>query len=100
MKRKLLGFFAISAMAGAMGAAFAQDAAPTLTAGEKEQAKKIYFERCAGCHGVLRKGATGKNLEPHWSKTPRMARRPKAARSSSVSRVSKRSSVTVPTAAW
>jgi mono/diheme cytochrome c family protein len=30
--------------------------------------KKIYFERCAGCHGVLRKGATGKNLEPHWSK--------------------------------
>jgi nitrite reductase (NO-forming)/hydroxylamine reductase len=30
---------------------------------------KIYFERCAGCHGVLRKGATGKNLEPHWTKT-------------------------------
>ncbi|MBM3581870.1 MAG: nitrite reductase, partial [Alphaproteobacteria bacterium] len=25
---------------------------------------KIYFERCAGCHGVLRKGATGKSLEP------------------------------------
>ena len=39
-----------------------------MTAEEKEQAKKIYFERCAGCHGVLRKGATGKNLEPHWSK--------------------------------
>ena len=37
-------------------------AAPTLTAAEKEQAKKIYFERCAGCHGVLRKGATGKPL--------------------------------------
>jgi len=43
--------------------------APTMTAAEKESAKKIYFERCAGCHGVLRKGATGKNLEPHWSKT-------------------------------
>ena len=43
--------------------------APTMTAVEKESAKKIYFERCAGCHGVLRKGATGKNLEPHWSKT-------------------------------
>lgn len=43
--------------------------APTLTEAEKEQAKKIYFERCAGCHGVLRKGATGKNLEPHWTKT-------------------------------
>jgi nitrite reductase (NO-forming)/hydroxylamine reductase len=43
--------------------------APTMTAAEKETAKKIYFERCAGCHGVLRKGATGKNLEPHWSMT-------------------------------
>jgi len=56
----------------AIGSAFAQDAgkaaAPSLTAEEKEKAKKIYFERCAGCHGVLRKGATGKNLEPHWSK--------------------------------
>ncbi|MDP2135326.1 MAG: cytochrome c, partial [Sulfuritalea sp.] len=68
MKGKLLGFFAMSALAGAMGSAFAQDAAPTLTVAEKEAAKKIYFERCAGCHGVLRKGATGKNLEPHWSK--------------------------------
>ncbi|MCY1392271.1 Nitrite reductase [compost metagenome] len=42
--------------------------APAMTAAEKEVAKKIYFERCAGCHGVLRKGATGKNLEPHWEK--------------------------------
>ncbi len=57
------------AMAAAFGQAVAQDAtAPTLTAEEKAQAKKIYFERCAGCHGVLRKGATGKNLEPHWTK--------------------------------
>lgn len=42
---------------------------PALTPAEKESAKKIYFERCAGCHGVLRKGATGKNLEPEWKKT-------------------------------
>ena len=69
MKRTLLGLFAVSAMAGAMGSAFAQETAPTLTAAEKETAKKIYFERCAGCHGVLRKGATGKNLEPAWKKT-------------------------------
>ena len=27
-----------------------------------ETAKEIYFQRCAGCHGVLRKGATGKAL--------------------------------------
>jgi nitrite reductase (NO-forming)/hydroxylamine reductase len=38
--------------------------APALTTAEFEQAKQIYFERCAGCHGVLRKGATGKPLTP------------------------------------
>ncbi|MCD6681368.1 MAG: nitrite reductase [Burkholderiaceae bacterium] len=36
--------------------------APPMTEKEFEQAKQIYFERCAGCHGVLRKGATGKPL--------------------------------------
>ncbi|MCA1940918.1 MAG: nitrite reductase [Caenispirillum bisanense] len=39
-------------------------AAPSLTPEEFEEGKKIFFERCAGCHGVLRKGATGPNLEP------------------------------------
>ncbi len=38
--------------------------APPLTAAEFTRAKQIYFERCAGCHGVLRKGATGKPLTP------------------------------------
>jgi nitrite reductase (NO-forming)/hydroxylamine reductase len=40
------------------------EGAPTLTKEEFARAKKIYFERCAGCHGVLRKGATGKPLTP------------------------------------
>ncbi|HEX9703613.1 MAG TPA: cytochrome D1 domain-containing protein [Rhodospirillales bacterium] len=35
---------------------------PVLTAEEFERGKQIYFQRCAGCHGVLRKGATGKPL--------------------------------------
>lgn len=39
-------------------------AIPTLTAAEFDHARQIYFERCAGCHGVLRKGATGKALTP------------------------------------
>ncbi|MFA5627253.1 MAG: cytochrome D1 domain-containing protein [Thiohalomonadaceae bacterium] len=39
-------------------------AAATLSAEKFEASKQIYFERCAGCHGTLRKGATGKNLEP------------------------------------
>lgn len=38
--------------------------APQLSKEEFEEAKKIFFERCAGCHGVLRKGATGKPLTP------------------------------------
>ena len=35
---------------------------------EFEQAKGMYFQRCAGCHGVLRKGATGKSLIPQPNK--------------------------------
>jgi nitrite reductase (NO-forming)/hydroxylamine reductase len=37
-------------------------AAPQMTKAEFDKARQIYFERCAGCHGVLRKGATGKPL--------------------------------------
>jgi len=59
---------AMAVLPMAVGAVWAQSA-PQLTPDEKEKAKQIYFERCAGCHGVLRKGATGKNLEPHWTKT-------------------------------
>ena len=35
---------------------------PPMTEGEFAHSKRIFFERCAGCHGVLRKGATGKPL--------------------------------------
>jgi nitrite reductase (NO-forming)/hydroxylamine reductase len=38
--------------------------APNMTEPEFERATQLYFERCAGCHGVLRKGATGKPLTP------------------------------------
>ena len=38
--------------------------APSMTLAEFDRARQIYFERCAGCHGVLRKGATGKPLTP------------------------------------
>ena len=36
--------------------------APPMSKAEFDKARQIYFERCAGCHGVLRKGATGKPL--------------------------------------
>ena len=38
--------------------------APAMTQAEFDKARQIYFQRCAGCHGVLRKGATGKPLTP------------------------------------
>ena len=38
--------------------------APQMTQAEFDKARQTYFERCAGCHGVLRKGATGKPLTP------------------------------------
>ncbi len=39
-------------------------AAPGLMDEEFAGAKQIFFERCAGCHGTLRKGATGPALTP------------------------------------
>ncbi len=62
-KRKLAGLFSASALAFSMGSALAASP-PPLTDAEFQKAKQIFFERCAGCHGVLRKGATGKPLTP------------------------------------
>jgi len=38
--------------------------APPISKEEFGRAAEIFFQRCAGCHGVLRKGATGKPLTP------------------------------------
>jgi nitrite reductase (NO-forming)/hydroxylamine reductase len=38
--------------------------APDMSETEFARAGEIFFQRCAGCHGVLRKGATGKPLTP------------------------------------
>ena len=61
MKKFAFSMVAV-AVAGAFNVASAQG--PTLSPAAKEASKTVYFERCAGCHGILRKGATGKNLEP------------------------------------
>ena len=37
---------------------------PKLTPEEMKKAARIYFDRCAGCHGMLRGGATGPPLKP------------------------------------
>ena len=53
-------------LVAATGVAFAKKNEPLVPLNEAdfETAKSMYFQRCAGCHGVLRKGATGKSLEP------------------------------------
>lgn len=56
-------------MAASSGVAFAKKKAfEPLNDAEFETAKSLYFQQCAGCHGVLRVGATGSNLEPHPNK--------------------------------
>ena len=63
-KKVLVVLAALSlAISNACGAT-ASAGAPAMTADEMIQGSKIFFERCAGCHGVLRKGATGKPLTP------------------------------------
>jgi nitrite reductase (NO-forming)/hydroxylamine reductase len=53
-----------SPMAGEEMYQSANPKAPPMTKAEFDLGRKTYFERCAGCHGVLRKGATGKPLTP------------------------------------
>ena len=67
MHKLLSPSWALLTLPLAISSAFAADA-PGLSADAKAASAKIYFERCAGCHGMLRKGATGKNLEPSWVK--------------------------------
>lgn len=40
-----------------------------LTEEQMKDANQVYFDRCAGCHGMLRKGALGPTLEAKEMKT-------------------------------
>ncbi len=44
--------------------AVTNDTHTTLSQAEMDQGSEIYFDRCAGCHGSSRKGATGPSLLP------------------------------------
>jgi len=57
MKVSLLSTAIGLTLGGFGGAANAEG--PTLSPEAFEKSKTIYFQRCAGCHGTLRKGATG-----------------------------------------
>ena len=72
MIKSALSGAALSLMVGTMlitgASTMAAAEEPTLSEEKFEHSKKLYFQRCAGCHGVLRKGATGKSLEPKDTK--------------------------------
>ncbi len=59
-----LGFCWLVAIALVFSAAGVASAVtpPTLSEDEMAKAEFIYFDRCSGCHGALRKGATGPNI--------------------------------------
>ena len=64
-KEGVLGYQSAPSTAGSMGVEMVINPdAPPISKAEFAQASTIYFQRCAGCHGVLRKGATGKPLTP------------------------------------
>ncbi len=66
LKVGLSAIVAIGLMGGALQAA--EDI--KLSPAEMKKASQIYFDRCAGCHGMLRKGALGPWIrpEPHKDK--------------------------------
>ncbi len=51
-----------TAMTGELARKMIDSEGPPMTQAEFDMATEVYFQRCAGCHGVLRKGATGKPL--------------------------------------
>ncbi len=63
----VLGLAVSASLLGAVSTK-AQAQEPKLSEEAFEKSKTIYFQRCAGCHGVLRKGATGKSLLPKETK--------------------------------
>jgi nitrite reductase (NO-forming)/hydroxylamine reductase len=53
-----------SPLAGTPAEQMVSTEGPPMSTDEFARATRVFFERCAGCHGVLRKGATGKPLTP------------------------------------
>ncbi|MDH5590016.1 MAG: c-type cytochrome [Gemmatimonadota bacterium] len=50
---------------GTLTTAAVEDEGPVELSEERfAEAQEIYFNRCAGCHGTLRAGATGPNIQP------------------------------------
>ncbi len=64
---QLKKFFSVVAAIG-VAVTLAQAEEIKLSKEEMAKANKIYFDRCAGCHGMLRKGALGPWIRPEHHK--------------------------------
>jgi nitrite reductase (NO-forming)/hydroxylamine reductase len=60
---QVLDYIAI-ASTGETGLPAADEGPVELADADFERARGIFFDRCAGCHGTLRAGATGPNIQP------------------------------------
>ncbi|MDP6708521.1 MAG: cytochrome c [Alphaproteobacteria bacterium] len=67
-----LGIAMTTTVGGALAAKKMQPI-PTLTDEEFKKGQHIYFDRCSGCHGALRKGATGPNITPEKTRLKTLA---------------------------
>ena len=76
--KKQLGILLTPIAAGLMLAGTAMGAelqpVPSITDDEMKEAAGIYFDRCSGCHGTLRKGATGPNIQPAKTRKKSLAK--------------------------
>jgi nitrite reductase (NO-forming)/hydroxylamine reductase len=63
-KMKMTKVMSLAVIAAFSTAALNAADAPKLSADEMKKAQGIYFDRCAGCHGMLRKGALGPWIRP------------------------------------
>ncbi|WP_200763981.1 nitrite reductase [Nitrosophilus alvini] len=68
MKLKV-GLSAVLAVGLLSGMTTTASASVKLSKEEMKKATQIYFDRCAGCHGMLRKGALGPNLLPEKTRS-------------------------------
>jgi nitrite reductase (NO-forming)/hydroxylamine reductase len=67
-KMKMTKVMSLAVIAAFSTAALNAADAPKLSADEMTKAQGIYFDRCAGCHGMLRKGALGPWIRPESHK--------------------------------
>ncbi len=74
--KKLLCVALFISFTAAVSTTSAADLQPVPTLSEKQfkEGQQIYFDRCSGCHGALRKGATGKNITPAKTRKKTLAK--------------------------